>query len=223
VSGVFNWLGARKKTKFSILVKVVVYINLKMIGLTLKSFCFVFLLAYSLGDITTSFRGSPSTTGPTKQCFDILSNMCMTYEVNDNVVNFTLTCKSVLIVPPAWCAVGLAINGTGMSPAEVFWLSRLKNDTVVLEDRYNSAGHNAPACITPQVSTVIATNLDSDGTISASWSRPLVVNGTGLITITPGTEMNTIAAWAVLKDQQASSCEMGWGEHASTYRTTTKF
>lgn len=171
-----------------------------------------------IGGVT--FRG---TSKATTQCFDVLGNLCLTHAVNGDFVNFTLTCKPVLFVQPAWCAFGLNIAGHSMGPSEVFFLSRLKNDTVIVEDRYNSGGHNPPVCITPQVSTFLSGNLDSDGTITGSWSRPLLVNGTGLITIVPGTSMNSIAAWAVLKDQQVNSCEMGWKEHASTYSSTTTF
>ena len=111
-----------------------------------------------------------------------------------------------------------------MAPAEVFWVSRLSNDTVTLEDRATPGGHGAPACTPVQVSRGSGT-LESDGTLTARWARPLTVNtnGTGLVNIVSGVKVNTIAAWAVKKDQQAAPCQMGWGEHATTFTATTVF
>ena len=103
-----------------------------------------------------------------------------------------------------------------MAPAEVFWVSKLGNNSVTVEDRYNADGHAAPACVPTPISTQLSGSVASDGSISASWSRPLAVNGTGLVSIVPGVQVNVIAAWAVVDVFKGkSSCEMGWTEHTT--------
>jgi hypothetical protein len=133
-----------------------------------------------------------------------------------------MVCKPVVFVQPAWCAVGLNINGsTGMAPAEVFWVSVLKNNSVSVESRLNPGGHTPPSCLTPQLSTPGASSVDASGTITATWTRPLSAAGTfGYVDIVPGNKQDTVAAWAVKKDQQDGECMMGWGEHASTYKNS---
>lgn len=173
--------------------------------------------------VGSGLRGKTIIGTTTTQCFDALGNLCWSYQINGSMINFNLTCKTVSLVAPAWCAVGLNIDGHSMAPTEVFFLARLQNNTVVLEDRYNKKKHDPPVCINPQVSTNVIGNLATDGTLSAQWSRPLEVKGDGLITIVPGTSMNTIAAWAELKDQQINFCEMGWGKHSLVYSNTTTF
>lgn len=111
-----------------------------------------------------------------------------------------------------------------MAPAEVFWLSKIANGSVTVEDRYNANGHSAPACLPAPVSTQLSGSVSSDGSISATWSRPLAVNGTGLVAITPGTKMSVIAAWAVVDVFKAHTpCEMGWNEHTTHYASSATF
>jgi len=138
---------------------------------------------------------------------------------------FNATCKTTLLLQPGWCAFGLNAQGHSMAPAEVFWLSKLANGTVTLEDRYNAAGHAAPACVPAPVSTQLAGAAGADGSLSAAWSRPLAANGTGLVAIVPGTKMNVIAAWAVvdLFKSHTQPCEMGWKEHTTHYSGVATF
>ena len=152
--------------------------------------------------------------------------MCWTYTVSGEAITFNATCKTTLLLQPGWCAFGINQPGTsGMAPAEVFWISKLANGSVTVEDRYNANGHSAPACVPAPVSTQLAGAAAADGSISAVWSRPLTVNGTGLVSIVPGTKMNIIGAWAVVDifKSHATACTMGWNEHTTKYSTTATF
>ena len=153
-------------------------------------------------------------------------NVCWTHEVDGATVTFNATCKPAFFVQPAWCAFGLSLSGSSkMAPAEVFWISALSDGNVSVEDRFNARGHAAPACTLAQASTQLSGSVLSDGTIMASWSRPLAVNTSvpGLMTIVPGQSVRVIAAWAEKKDQQAAPCLMGWGEHKTHYAGSTTF
>jgi len=170
--------------------------------------------------------GAAAAAAATTQCFDPVGDICWTYAVSGSTVTFNATCKTTLLLQPGWCAFGLnAQQGHSMAPAEVFWLSKLANGTVTLEDRYNAAGHAAPACVPAPVSTQLAGAAGADGSLSAAWSRPLAANGTGLVAIVPGTKMNVIAAWAVvdLFKSHAQPCEMGWNEHTTHYSGVATF
>ena len=55
-------------------------------------------------------------------------DVALTWSVSGGVFSATLTCspQNVTAPPPlAWCAMGVNVpgKGTGMGPAEVFWLS----------------------------------------------------------------------------------------------------
>lgn len=162
----------------------------------------------------------------TTQCFDPIGDICWTYAVSGQTVQFNATCKTTLLLQPGWCAFALNAPGaSGMAPAEVFWISKLANGTVVLEDRYNAAGHAAPACVPAPVTTQLAGAVAGDGSLTAAWSRPLAANGTGLVAIVPGVKMNVIAAWAVVDifKSHASGCGMGWNEHTTHYSSSATF
>lgn len=172
---------------------------------------------------SAALRASSSSAGG-HHCFDILGIFCVDWVVAPNGVDITFnaTVKSLIdgLLSPGWMAVGFNMGGSKkMAPAEVLWASRLSSDVVSAEDRINPEGHAPPVCLNPQVSTTNGT-LAADGSITASWTRPLAVNTSGYVDLVPGSTYHIIAAWAFKKDLQGKACSGGWPEHKNVYTSS---
>lgn len=84
------------------------------------------------------------------------------------------------------------------------------------QDRYNPSGHAAPVCVQQQISTTLAGAVAADGSITATWTRPLSAAGVGLAPIVPGQTYRAIAAWGSSNGRQNHTCAPGWPEHSTT-------
>ncbi len=137
-------------------------------------------------------------------------------------VTFTAACFSVgpMGAPtetPAWCAFGLPLRGTGMAPAEVFFISTLKDGSVAVEDRFNAVHYETPACVR-QVSHTLSASAEG-GKITAKWTRPLALPAErGFVNITRGAPRPVIASWASDTVRPRKRCEMQWTEHNMMWR-----
>ena len=103
-----------------------------------------------------------------------------------------------------------------MGPAEVFWLSRLSTGTFSFEDRINLGGHFPPQCYVNQYSTVLKSDIAKDGTLSATWTRPLILNEPKYADIIEGNTVTVIAAWGNQTNASSSSCvgaNVAWSQH----------
>lgn len=77
-------------------------------------------------------------------------------------------------------------------------------------------------CVQP-VSSQLAGAVDASGALTATWTRRLAANATGVAPIAPGQAFHAIAAWGPKKDRQAAPCAAGWPEHTTTGSATLAF
>lgn len=159
-------------------------------------------------------------------CIDAKGALCWRVHVDNkaNVAHFTATCKPIHGIAPGWCAFGLPIgNATGvMGPAEVFWLSRLSGGAFSFEDRVNLGGHFPPTCLVNRLSTLVHGNVEADGTLHATWTRPALVNSSIVtnkyyVDVARGSTASVIAAWGNRTGAQSDACGLagsgGWSQH----------
>ena len=177
-----------------------------------------------LAALTAAALAAGAAAAP-RTCFDIFETMCIEHEIDATAgtVTFNATCTQALFQDPGWCAFGLSLSGSSsMGNAEVFWISLLSTGQVSVEDRFNPKGHDSPVCV-QQVSKGAGAVDGATGALTATWTRPLNVSGTGLAPIASGQSFHAISAWAGRKSQQATACAAGWPEHSATGSATLKF
>jgi hypothetical protein len=160
-----------------------------------------------------------------RTCFDIWGTMCLQADIDTTAgtVTFNATCTQATFENPGWCAFGLSLAGsTSMGNAEVFFIAKMANGTVTVEDRFNPHGHSYPECV-PAVSQLVTSAALPNGAITATWTRKLAASGQGVAPIAPGQSFRAISAWGQDKNRQSTACSQGWSEHKSTGSATLKF
>lgn len=77
-----------------------------------------------------------------------------------------------------WCAFGLSTASTGdMFPADVTAVVQSTGPSYFLEDRDSYIGYRSPPCYAKQLSYLLSAST-TNGTLSASWTRPLTLDPT---------------------------------------------
>jgi hypothetical protein len=155
------------------------------------------LVAAASASTPSSFDFDPSSYeivgGPL--CLDPAGLICLTgWGVSRGNVTFQAKCSPVAGSGDgqlSWCAFGINTGGNltswSMYPAEVFMIQVLATGQVIVEDRANIA-FATPLCMSTQVSYLLASNVDANGVVTATWTRPVMLpqalNGTGYTNIT---------------------------------------
>lgn len=151
-------------------------------------------------------------------------DIIVSWTVSGANATFTMTCKPQNVTKPpqiSWCAFGVNTpgTGTGMAPANVFWLG-IDNVTGAVhpvEDRIITVTAEPPCAATQLTSTTAASY--TGGVLSATFTRPLVAppalvaQGYVSFVNAPMAVVAAIGGGA----RSAGSCIKGTAEHYSSF------
>jgi len=128
----------------------------------------------------------------------------------------------------AWCGFGINTGGNltawGMFPSSAWVLQVLAdNKTVVVEDRTIIAAAR-PACYAQQLTYTLYSNIDANGVVTASFTRPVVpgpaYQALGYPNITDS-KVPLVAAYACGEARTAGACGMDFAYHDQVFNNNT--
>lgn len=129
---------------------------------------------------------------PPLYCLDVDQNFCLSWLVAGPNITFSAQCtpQSTVI---GWCAYGFSADGS-MTPADVMMISSPDGKTAIMSDR-NSTSYLSPPCASTAASTLLSSNIDANGVLTATWTRALAP-GNGHYAIPNGNTFSACAARA---------------------------